>query len=75
MPHGDNLILHRQVERYMRSLAIPPGILGDRVLRLIEDGFMLRLLAHDPVAISFRRERLERLVDRKDIYAGGPKPC
>lgn len=67
MPKGDNNLVHLHAARRVRALQIPSGILGPDIVRLIEDGMILRTLADDPTATSYRKDRLQRLVRREGI--------
>lgn len=61
---NDNTIILEHVRRRMAAAGITDATLSRDVLRLCEDGMILRLLAAEPVVKSFRRERLQRLIAR-----------
>lgn len=64
---SDNHLVHLHAARKVRALGIPSGVLGPDIMRLIEDGMILRVLASDPTAKSYRTDRLQRLVRREGI--------
>lgn len=67
MGKDDNKIVHLHAARQVRALKLPGGTLGPHLMRLIEDGCILRTLAQDPTRQSFRRERLQTLLNRGDL--------
>jgi len=67
MSKDDNKIVHLHAARQVRALKIPDGMFGPSLMRLIEDGCILRTLAQDPTRQSFRRERLQTLLNREDL--------
>ena len=62
----DNAVIHLHAARQVRALKIPDGMLSPNLMRLIEDGCILRTLAQDPTRRSFRRERLQTLLNRTE---------
>ena len=66
MAKGENGAVLLHARRLVGSLKIPNGTLGPHLMRLIEDGYILRCLARDPTRKSYRRERLQTLLNRED---------
>ena len=65
MPKEDNASIHTHASRLWRSLKVPDGVLHPELVKLIQDGCILRTIAHDPTRKSYRVARLKTLLTRE----------